>query len=158
MLGAGKNVDPNPVQVVTGLNRENRRDESGDFFTRLPSVGSAASGNNNPNGGAGVSCTDLRNLGLTRVLVLIDGKRTTVNGNSNCVDLNSIPEQVKSVEILKDGGSELYGADAVSGVINIKMRHDVGYGSIDIYGGISQYGDAPVGRLSAFKRLELRSR
>lgn len=153
MLGAGKNVDPNPVQEVTAAQIEKTGATNlSNFFTRLPSVGSSGLGNNNPNGGAGVSCTDLRNLGLTRVLVLIDGKRTTVNGNSNCVDLNSIPlDQVKSVEILKDGGSELYGADAVSGVINIKMRHDVGYGSIDIYGGISQYGDAPVGRLSAFK-------
>ncbi|GAB6854387.1 TonB-dependent receptor domain-containing protein [Asaia astilbis] len=152
-LSTSNNTNANPVQIVsakqiaqTGVNN------LADFFSRLPSVGSNAVSNAVTNGGGGVSCTDLRNLGTNRVLVLIDGKRTTINGNSNCVDLNAIPlQQVASVEILKDGGSELYGADAVSGVINIKMRHDVNTGNITMRGSISQYGDAPEGMLSAFK-------
>src|SRR5947199_1068239 len=41
------------------------------------------------------------------------------------VDLNSIPQAaIQSIEILKDGASTTYGADAVAGVVNIKMRHD----------------------------------
>ncbi|WP_336945405.1 TonB-dependent receptor domain-containing protein [Asaia sp. HN010] len=152
-LSTANNTNANPVQIIsskqiaqTGVNN------LGDFFMRLPSVGSGGTTNAVTNGGGGVSCVDLRNLGTNRVLVLIDGKRTTINGNSNCVDLNAIPlQQVASVEILRDGGSELYGADAVSGVINIKMRHDVNTGNITMRGSISQYGDAPEGMLSAFK-------
>lgn len=95
---------------------------------------------------------DLRNLGGNRVLVLVDGKRTTPNGNNDCIDLNTIPVQmVQSVEILKDGGSELYGADAVSGVINIKLRHDLNTGSVTIRGGITGHGDNRTGMISAMK-------
>ncbi|WP_336985001.1 TonB-dependent receptor plug domain-containing protein [Asaia sp. HN128] len=152
-LSTSNNTNANPVQIITSKQiAQTGVNNLGDFFARLPSVGSSATTNAVTNGGGGVSCTDLRNLGTNRVLVLIDGKRTTINGNSNCVDLNAIPlQQVAGVEILKDGGSELYGADAVSGVINIKMRHDVNTGNITMRGSISQYGDAPEGMLSAFK-------
>ncbi|GBQ98236.1 TonB-dependent receptor domain-containing protein [Asaia lannensis] len=152
-LSTSNNTNANPVQIITAKQiAQTGVNNLSDFFSRLPSVGSSATTNAVTNGGGGVSCTDLRNLGTNRVLVLIDGKRTTINGNSNCVDLNSIPlQQVAGVEILKDGGSELYGADAVSGVINIKMRHDVNTGNITMRGSISQYGDAPEGMLSAFK-------
>ncbi|WP_243443961.1 TonB-dependent receptor plug domain-containing protein [Asaia prunellae] len=152
-LSTSNNTNANPVQIVTAKQiSQTGVNNLGDFFMRLPSVGSSGVSNAVTNGGGGVSCVDLRNLGLSRVLVLVDGKRTTVNGASNCVDLNSIPiQQVASVEILKDGGSELYGADAVSGVINIKMRHDITTGNITMRGSISQYGDAPEGMLSAFK-------
>lgn len=152
-LSTSNNTNANPVQIITAKQiAQTGVNNLGDYFMRLPSVGSSGTTNSVTNGGGGVSCVDLRNLGLSRVLVLVDGKRTTVNGAANCVDLNAIPiQQVASVEILKDGGSELYGADAVSGVINIKMRHDINTGNVTMRGSISQYGDAPEGMLSAFK-------
>ncbi|MCP9354012.1 TonB-dependent receptor plug domain-containing protein, partial [Lentilactobacillus hilgardii] len=76
---------------------------------------------------------------------------TGLSGGS-CVDMNAIPVMaIQSIEILKDGGSELYGADAVSGVINIKMRHDINTGAVTMRGDISQRGDNKTGLISAYK-------
>ena len=63
--------------------------------------------------------------------------RSVTAGPSSFFDLRSIPEAaIESIEILKDGASTTYGADAVAGVVNIKLRHDykgvkaqVGYGN-----------------------------
>jgi iron complex outermembrane recepter protein len=70
----------------------------------------------------------LRGLGGDATLVLINGRRVANypvgNGGSQAfVDLNSIPlAAIESVEVLKDGASAIYGADAVAGVVNIKMK------------------------------------
>lgn len=70
----------------------------------------------------------LRGLGPDATLVLINGRRVANypigNGGTQAfVDLNSIPlAAVDSIEILKDGASAIYGADAVTGVVNIKMK------------------------------------
>lgn len=70
----------------------------------------------------------LRGLGASATLVLINGRRVATypvgNGGTEAfVDLNSIPlSAVDSIEILKDGASAIYGADAVAGVVNIKMK------------------------------------
>ena len=76
-------------------------------------------------GGAAVS---LRGLGVSSTLVLIDGLRSTNfplndDGHNAYVDLNSIPFSiVDSVEVLKDGASSTYGAEAIGGVVNIKLK------------------------------------
>jgi outer membrane receptor protein involved in Fe transport len=70
----------------------------------------------------------LRGLGAEATLVLINGRRVAsypvgAGGTTAFVDLNSIPlAAVDSVEILKDGASAIYGADAVAGVVNIKLK------------------------------------
>src|SRR4051812_38008255 len=70
----------------------------------------------------------LRGLGGDATLVLINGRRVATypvgNGGTQAfVDLNSIPlAAIDSVEVLKDGASAIYGADAVAGVVNIKMK------------------------------------
>ncbi|MGF2075561.1 TonB-dependent receptor plug domain-containing protein, partial [Enterococcus casseliflavus] len=88
----------------------------------LPAIGTGGIYGTTNNGGEGASCTDLRNLGQNRVLVLVDGKRfvQTAGSTFTCVDLNNIPVAlIDRVEILKDGASAIYGADAVAGVINL---------------------------------------
>ncbi|HYC71841.1 MAG TPA: TonB-dependent receptor [Opitutaceae bacterium] len=76
----------------------------------------------------GATSVSLRALGPEATLVLINGRRVApypvgTGGTTAFVDLNSIPlSAVESIEILKDGASALYGADAVAGVVNIKMR------------------------------------
>jgi outer membrane receptor protein involved in Fe transport len=70
----------------------------------------------------------LRGLGAEATLVLINGRRVAsypvgAGGTTAFVDLNSIPlAAVDSIEILKDGASAIYGADAVAGVVNIKLK------------------------------------
>ncbi|WP_338421729.1 TonB-dependent receptor domain-containing protein [Acetobacter fallax] len=156
------NQNANPVQTVTAQQiQETSASTISDYLQRLPSIGSQGSGSTStissagmPNGTNGLSCADLRNLGQSRVLVLVDGKRMvpTMGGVASCVDLSSIPiDQIASVEILKDGGSELYGADAVSGVINIKLKHNLTTGGLTIRGGITDQGDGDTGKISGYK-------
>ncbi|GBR52982.1 TonB-dependent receptor protein [Neokomagataea thailandica NBRC 106555] len=152
-LVSSRNSSANPVQIVSSKQiQQTGATTLNDFFSRLPSMGSSGTTNTATNGGGGVTCADLRNLGTKRVLVLIDGKRASMNGRNNCIDLNAIPiQQISSVEILKDGGSELYGADAVSGVINIKLRHDLNDANITVRGGITGQGDNQTGMISGYK-------
>jgi outer membrane receptor protein involved in Fe transport len=77
----------------------------------------------------GVSSFNLRGLGNNATLVLINGRRAVpyarpgFDGNQTVFDLNSIPESaIESIDILKDGGSALYGSDAVAGVVNIRLK------------------------------------
>lgn len=77
----------------------------------------------------GASSTSLRGLGSDATLVLVNGRRMPfypvgAGGTIAFVDLNTIPlEAVERVEVLKDGASAVYGADAVAGVVNIILRH-----------------------------------
>ncbi|MFZ9995069.1 MAG: TonB-dependent receptor plug domain-containing protein, partial [Steroidobacteraceae bacterium] len=74
-------------------------------------------------GGPGANTISLRGLGAQRTLVLVNGRRWSpsgVQGSTNSVDLSAIPSSlVQRVEILKDGASSIYGADAVAGVVNL---------------------------------------
>ncbi|NLA68335.1 MAG: TonB-dependent receptor, partial [Gammaproteobacteria bacterium] len=74
------------------------------------------------NGGDGSSEISLRNLGSSRTLVLVDGRRW-VQTLSGSVDLNTIPAAIiERIEVLKDGASSIYGSDAIAGVVNIITR------------------------------------
>ena len=79
----------------------------------------------------GVSGANLRGLGSGSTLVLVDGRRTAQSGNGNrstdtrqgFVDLNTIPlGMIDRIEVITDGASAIYGADAVGGVINIILK------------------------------------
>ncbi|NKB33206.1 MAG: TonB-dependent receptor plug domain-containing protein [Pseudomonadales bacterium] len=79
---------------------------------------------------SGTASVNLRNLGGNSTLTLINGKRFTPaavisSSGQEFVDLNSIPlVMTDRVEVLTDGGSALYGSDAVAGVVNVIMRTD----------------------------------
>ncbi|MEP7069912.1 MAG: TonB-dependent receptor, partial [Usitatibacter sp.] len=77
--------------------------------------------NNNGN-----SSANLRGLGASSTLVLLNGRRVSTHGaKANAVDLNSIPlAAIERVEVLKDGASAIYGTDAIGGVINFILRRD----------------------------------
>ena len=98
----------------------------GEILLELPGQGSGLSRNYN-NGGSGAVRLDLRNIGSSRNLVLVDGRRwVNSGGGANAsVDLNSIPSAlVERVEILRDGASAVYGSDAIAGVINIILKDE----------------------------------
>ncbi len=73
-----------------------------------------------------VASANLRGLGASSTLILLNGRRVSTHGaRGNAVDLNSIPlAAVQRVEVLKDGASAIYGTDAIGGVINFIMRKD----------------------------------
>lgn len=65
---------------------------------------------------------DLRGLGPTATLTMINGQRVTASGHGYVTDLSAIPlAAVKRVEVLTDGASALYGADAIAGVVNVVL-------------------------------------
>ena len=78
----------------------------------------------------GTSNINLRGLGLSSTLVLVDGRRQTVaagtaNDGSVFVDTNAIPViALERVEVLKEGAAAVYGSDAVAGVVNYILRRD----------------------------------
>ncbi|MDP6413554.1 MAG: TonB-dependent receptor [Gammaproteobacteria bacterium] len=94
----------------------------------------------------GTAQINLRNLGENSTLTLINGKRVTpyaaiTTGGGEFVDINAIPlVMTDRIEVLTDGGSALYGADAVAGVVNVIMRTD--FEGLEIYGDIQGVEEA----------------
>ncbi len=141
---------PAPVTVLTRQQwQESGKLTIGDFLQTLPEQGNAPNFQLN-NGGAtygadGSTRISLRSLGVTRTLVLVNGRRM-VNaglGASSAVDLNSIPTAaVERIEVLKDGASAVYGSDAIAGVVNIITRKRFNGTEIGAEYGISTRGDA----------------
>jgi len=96
---------------------------------------------NNP--GNGTATVDLRGLGSNRTVVLINGRRAMVNGSAGVVDINTIsPSMIKNVEVLTGGASSVYGADAVSGVVNFMLKDDFEGMEANLGYVISEKGDA----------------
>ena len=92
-----------------------------DVLQRISSNGAALNSTFN-NGGDGSAGISLRNLGSSRTLVLVNGRRWTTQLDGS-VDLNTIPASIiERVEVLKDGASTIYGSDAIAGVVNIITR------------------------------------
>lgn len=102
-------------------------------------------------GGAGQATLNLRQLGANRTLVLVDGYRH-VSGvpGSQAVDVATIPlALIDHVEILTGGASAVYGADAVTGVVNYVLRKDFQGFDVDFRPGISSEGDGETYLLDA---------
>ena len=82
-----------------------------------------------PPGGVGSTNISLRGVGPERTLVLVNGRRlgsTGVRGAPTQPDINMIPyDMVERVEILTEGVSSVYGADAVAGVVNVILRDQI---------------------------------
>lgn len=99
----------------------------------------------------GANILNLRGLGANRTLVLVDGRRH-VGGlqGASAVDIGSIPMPlVERVEVLTGGASAVYGADAVTGVVNFILKDDYEGLEIDANYGLSEYGDGEQKALSA---------
>jgi len=109
----------------------------------IDSVNQAAAGDSSD---LGLSLLNLRQLGSVRTLVLEDGRRHVPGtGGSAAVDIGAIPQgRIKSVEVLTGGASSIYGADAVSGVVNFTLRSGRDFDGLEfnVQGGISDEGDA----------------
>jgi iron complex outermembrane receptor protein len=95
---------------------------------------------------------EIRNMGPSRTLILINGKRknlsallytqTSPGRGETGSDISAIPtDAIKRVEILRDGASAQYGSDAIAGVMNIILKDDADYGSTTLRTGITGEGD-----------------
>lgn len=119
-----------------------------DYLATIPAlsnslVPSDTTGSNLNDGG--VSLANLRSLGSGRTLTLVDGRRHVGAFQGNlAVDVDTIPRLlIENIEIVTGGASSIYGADAVSGVLNFILRDDFEGVEIDAnYGMINQDGQA----------------
>ncbi|HEY1314767.1 MAG TPA: TonB-dependent receptor plug domain-containing protein, partial [Steroidobacteraceae bacterium] len=148
---------PSPVQVITA------EDLSNSGFNNVSDVlrNLAANGQGTLNqgfgqafasGGSGIA---LRGLTVGDTLTLIDGERMVAyplsdDGERSFVDISAIPfNAIDTVEVLKDGASALYGADAIAGVVNVKLKQTYVGSEITAEGGETQRHDGQTYHASA---------
>jgi iron complex outermembrane recepter protein len=122
---------PTPVSVVSAkdiqltgtVNVESLLNQSPQF---TPSTWGGQTGNTvQANGDSGAAWVNLRGLGEVRNLVLVNGRRFTIQGTRMTTDLNTIPSTlVERTEVVTGGNSAVYGSDAISGVVNFVMKQN----------------------------------
>lgn len=148
-------ASPSPVQSIS----EEDIQLSGEFsitdvINDIPALFSSTSSESSIDSGTfadGANVLNLRGLGTNRTLTLVNGRRH-VGGvaGSAAVDVGSIPVKlIKSVEVLTGGASAVYGADAVTGVVNFILRDDYEGFEFDVNSGISSEGDGEQISMSA---------
>jgi iron complex outermembrane recepter protein len=117
----------------------------GDLIQRIPAISGAATNPQvNNGGGTGESNVELRGLGAQRTLVLLNGRRIGILGNTttSAVDINMIPiNLIERVEVLKEGAGAVYGSDAIAGVVNFITRKDWNGADLDAQYGRTTHGD-----------------
>lgn len=118
----------------------------GELLQKLPSVGSSLNSTGSAGTSHGSSSMNLRSLGANRALVLVNGRRWVngagTRGFRDFVDLNTIPlAAVERIEVLLDGATAIYGADAIAGVVNIVTFRDFDGARINVYTGSTTHGD-----------------
>ncbi|WP_304714922.1 TonB-dependent receptor domain-containing protein [Phenylobacterium sp.] len=117
-----------------------------DFVNDIPSiVGSATPQTSNASisaGTSGVNALNLRGLGATRTLVLLNGQRSVGSTITGAVDVNTFPQGlISGVQIVTGGASAAYGSDAVSGVVNFILNTDYQGFKGSVEAGQTTYGD-----------------
>ncbi|EMD82550.1 TonB-dependent receptor plug domain-containing protein [Pacificimonas flava] len=134
---------PSPITTVG----EQALDLSGNFTIEntLNEFPQLAGGNNssvNSGGGSGVLTANLRGLGATRTLVLVNGRRFIPANADGVVDLSSVPDAlIERVDIITGGASAVYGSDAIAGAVNFVLKEDYeGFEANYMYG-INEEGD-----------------
>lgn len=144
---------PSPVQSIT----EEDIQASGEFSVTdivndIPALFSSTTAESSIDSAFadGANVLDLRGLGENRTLTLVNGRRHVggVQGSA-AVDVGSIPlKLIETVEVLTGGASAVYGADAVTGVVNFIMKDDFEGLEFDVTTGMSSEGDSEQFTLS----------
>lgn len=130
-----------PIQVISSIDIERSGAKSVSELLETLSANNNAGGqfrtSNTNTTTPGAAAASLRGLGPNTTLVLLNGRRIAFYGfadGSTFVDLNSIPfAAIERVEIVKDGASAIYGADALGGVINFILKKS--YQGVEITAG-----------------------
>lgn len=123
----------------------------GDLLNKYPALldGIGGAGNNTNSGdsfslnNAGLELANLRGLGTNRTLVLVNGRRHVPGAaGTSAVDMSMIPSAlVDHIEIITGGASAIYGADAVTGVVNFILKDDIEGLKVDISAGMTNESD-----------------
>lgn len=139
-------IAPSPVTIISGADLiETGAMNIGEVLSRLPAMANTYTLANSGRfiGTAGASLLDLRGMGSSRTLVLVDGRRHVASSaGSASVDTNTIPSSwIDRVEIITGGASAVYGADAVTGVVNFILKDNIEGFDISATKGFSEHSD-----------------
>jgi iron complex outermembrane receptor protein len=146
-----------PVQVITREDlAKSGKGTVAEYLQTLTADGAGSLPTSFGNGfAAGSTAISLRGLGATSTLVLLNGRRMAPfaradDGQKTFTDISTIPmEAVERIEVLKDGASSTYGADAIAGVVNIILRKDfTGLVMKATFGQALKYNDAEQQKVS----------
>lgn len=143
-----------PISIVRMEDaRAFARDTIYDALLLNPAIGPGL-GDSNSQGqeyDTGVANINLRNMGNNRSLVVVDGQRWVSSGaRTSAVDLNTIPAaMIDRIEVVTGGAAAIYGADTVTGVVNIVMKKTITGLSVSVTDGVSQRGDANQSNMQA---------
>lgn len=158
ILRSTTSATPSPVTVLSAEAIEQRGvTTTQEAIQRLASNNGPALVNSFSSNGAfaaGASAVSLRGLSTSSTLVLFDGLRAAYypladDATRNFVDLNTIPDDiVDRVEVLRDGASSTYGADAIAGVVNVITKKQITGITARAEAGVSERSDAGNQRLS----------
>nr|WP_315255627.1 TonB-dependent receptor [uncultured Duganella sp.] len=114
-----------PVQTFTAKDiKQTGVSTVTDFIQQLPAMqGFSVAADSVGGGGGGVTTASIHDIGASYTLVLLNGRRIAPANSGTTIDLNSIPlSAIERVEVLTDGASALYGADAIAGVVNFILK------------------------------------
>jgi len=145
-----------PVQVITREDiAKSGKTTVAEYLQTLTADGAGSLPTGFGNGfAAGSTAISLRGLGATSTLVLLNGRRMAPfaradDGQKSFTDLSTVPmEAVERIEVLKDGASSTYGADAIAGVVNIILRKDFTGLAMKIEAGKSGDHDGEQGKVA----------
>ena len=120
-----------------------------DAVRDLPQLGNSFGASNqdissaNKGFNVGTELINLRDLGAQRTLVLVNGRRHIASDpGTSSVDLNTIPTaMIDRIEVVTGANSAVYGADAVSGVVNIILKDHYAGAAVTVRGGVTSQGD-----------------
>ncbi len=139
-----KRVDAETALPVTVIKREDI-ERSGfttaaDLIQSLPSMQGFITASKSVNGGGGgVTTASLHSIGSAYTLVLLNGRRLAPYNTGTTVNLNSIPlSMVERIEVLTDGASAIYGADAIAGVVNFILKKNSSGGEVAVSANLPQ--------------------
>ncbi|RIV80469.1 TonB-dependent receptor [Aurantiacibacter xanthus] len=140
---------PTPLSVISGDEIDAEAPANiADFVNTLPSVNGSQTAVSNSgslsNGKSGISALNLRSLGQSRTLVLLDGQRSVGSTSDGLVDINTFPQAlIERVEVVTGGASSVYGSDAVAGVVNFILDKDFTGIKASYEYGVTTYSDVP---------------
>ena len=149
-------ITPSPVTVISAEQIQNSGLTTVSDVVRSLSADNSGTIPTAFGGGfaAGASGVALRGLTVNSTLVLVDGRRVASyalsdDGERSFVDLNTLPlNAVDHIDVLRDGASSLYGADAIAGVVNIILRKTYQGAEVNAEAGTSQHGGGSTERIS----------
>ena len=143
-----------PVMVITAEDiKKSGFTSATDLIQSLPSMQGFLTASQSVNGGGGGQTTaSLHSIGSQYTLVLLNGRRLAPFNTGTTVNLSSIPlSAIERVEVLLDGASAIYGADAIAGVVNFITKNNSTNGDITLSATIPQHAGGQSANASLSK-------